>query len=222
MVYIAMEQSFSLSEKWEKFFQNNPSYQILSFKNLKELIKILEEYEVIGLFLDFRLMKENHLEIIKYVVQAKLSIPVFYLSSQNEEEYHLINKLLSYLASQKELELQNEKKLLFCQKDSLCIALKGNIVVIKFSDIKYIESEKRTAIIHEQDLDRKIYLKLSDLEEVLPNYFVRCHQSYIVNFDMVREMKAKDLLLKTGEKIPISQLKCKETREKFIQFLKEN
>lgn len=59
-------------------------------------------------------------------------------------------------------------------------SVKGKIFNIKINNIKYIESDKRVAIIHEKDIVRKIYAKLNELEELLPKQFIRCHQSYII------------------------------------------
>ena len=87
------------------------------------------------------------------------------------------------------------------------------------NNIKYIESNKRIAIIHEVDIKRKIYAKLNELEEILPRQFVRCHQSYIINLEKVRELNAHEFVLNTGERIPVSQLKYKETKNSFLQYL---
>ena len=100
-------------------------------------------------------------------------------------------------------------------------SVKGKIFNIKINNIKYIESDKRVAIIHEKDIVRKIYAKLNELEELLPKQFIRCHQSYIINLDKVRELNSHEFVLNTGERIPISQLKYKETKNLFIQYLGE-
>lgn len=100
-------------------------------------------------------------------------------------------------------------------------SVKGKIFNIKINNIKYIESDKRVAIIHEKDIVRKIYAKLNELEELLPKQFIRCHQSYIINLDKVRELNLHEFVLNTGERIPISQLKYKETKNLFIQYLGE-
>ena len=100
-------------------------------------------------------------------------------------------------------------------------SVKGKIFNIKVNNIKYIESNKRVAIIHENDLIRKIYAKLNELEEILPKQFIRCHQSYIINLDKVSELSSHEFVLSTGERVPISQLKYKETKDLFIQYLGE-
>ena len=49
----------------------------------------------------------------------------------------------------------------------------------------------------EEDLKRRIYGKLDEIEEMLPSNFVRCHQSYIVNLEHARELNTHEFVLHT-------------------------
>ena len=75
--------------------------------------------------------------------------------------------------------------------------IKGKIFNIEVEKIKYIESNKRVIIIYEEDLKRRIYGKLDEIEEMLSSNFVRCHQSYIVNLEYVRELNTHEFVLRT-------------------------
>lgn len=60
---------------------------------------------------------------------------------------------------------------------------------INYSDIYYFESQKRIVTVHTLNKDVEFYAKLSDVQSLLPeNEFVRCHQSFIVNMNMVSRL----------------------------------
>lgn len=65
--------------------------------------------------------------------------------------------------------------------------------------------------------------KLSELEKKLnPIIFVRCHNSFIVNFMAVREFTRTDFVLNDEVSIiPISRYKLNETRERFLVWSKQ-
>ena len=92
-----------------------------------------------------------------------------------------------------ERALQEEKQ----SKNIKTFNIKGKIFNIEVEKIKYIESNKRVAIIYEENLKRRIYGKLDKIEEMLPSNFVRCHQSYIVNLEHVRELNTHEFVLHT-------------------------
>ena len=95
-----------------------------------------------------------------------------------------------------ERALQEEKQ----NKSIKTFNIKGKIFNIEVEKIKYIESNKRVVIIYEEDLKRRIYGKLDEIEEMLSSNFVRCHQSYIVNLEHVRELNTHEFVLHTRRK----------------------
>lgn len=107
------------------------------------------------------------------------------------------------------------------QEDRECfvITVKGNAFKIRINDILYLESEKRTVILHGRYESYIIYKKLDDVQAELPDYFLRCHQSYLVNMNEIRSLKPLRLELYHGEVIPVSRPKYRETKERFLSFL---
>lgn len=75
------------------------------------------------------------------------------------------------------------------EEDRSCLLLqsRGEIVKIKIDDIWYVESSRRNLTIYEQAKAASVLMKLSDMEKLLPEYFLRCHQSYLVNMDRIRK-----------------------------------
>lgn len=102
------------------------------------------------------------------------------------------------------------------------IHAKGKDLVIREEEILYIERNGRTTLIHCRKEVIDITEKLSELEKRLnPIIFVRCHNSFIVNFMAVREFTRTDFMLNNESIIPISRYKLNETRERFFVWSKQ-
>lgn len=71
-------------------------------------------------------------------------------------------------------------------------------------DIKYIESDKHSIIVHLADGTQvEATEKLGDIEErINEERFLRCHQSYLVNMDYIADVK-DDFILKSREIVPV-------------------
>lgn len=59
---------------------------------------------------------------------------------------------------------------------------------------------------------------ISTVKNMLPEEFVFCHRSYIVNMRYVRSIGKTDIMLDSGENIPLSRRLYKEVNERFIGF----
>lgn len=105
------------------------------------------------------------------------------------------------------------------EQECYVVSFKGNLFKLRARDILYFESEKRTVILHARNDSWTIYRKLDEVQQELPEYFLRCHQSYLVNMNEIRCMKPLKIELYNGEEIPISRPKYKETKEQFLAYL---
>ena len=69
-------------------------------------------------------------------------------------------------------------KIVVFEDNLLLVEVSGRrITKIELKDVIYFESNKRLVnIIYKSKVKDTIYMKLSELEKILPDYFVRCHQ----------------------------------------------
>ena len=95
-------------------------------------------------------------------------------------------------------------------------------VRIPIQQIAYAESEGRLARIRAEERTVECYLRLDELEQQLTRQFIRCHQSYLVNLEYVELQEKSKLLLRSGERIPISRARSKETRERLMEFARKS
>ncbi len=105
--------------------------------------------------------------------------------------------------------------------ESVTLISKSFIARVKASSICYVESERRILTVHCREEDIRVNMKLSDLEGRLPEYFLRIHQSYLVNMKQIRFFSAKGVELYDGRIIPVSRPRYARTKEIFLQFLGE-
>lgn len=90
----------------------------------------------------------------------------------------------------------------------LVVKNKDMIMRIHYADIIYLESKQRVVNLYSKKQKITFYAKLADVQSVLPpNKFIRCHQSYLVNVDMVKKLdkRNRQLLMVTDDIIEISK-----------------
>ena len=99
------------------------------------------------------------------------------------------------------------------------IKTKHHIRLVWPNRVSFVESSLRKVRIHVGDEIVEAYAKLSDLMQKLPNRFVQCHKSYVVNMGFIKELAQDHALLTTGEHVPISQQRRKPMREAFLAYI---
>ena len=107
--------------------------------------------------------------------------------------------------------------------EAVCVTLisKSFIARVRAEDIWYVESERRVLTVHSKEEDIRVNMKLSDLEERLPESFVRVHQGYLVNMKQIRVFSAKGVELVDRRVIPVSRPRYAKAKDIFLQFLGE-
>ena len=88
--------------------------------------------------------------------------------------------------------------------------------LIPIDSILYIQSSKRVCEIITKDKTYRCYKKLSDFQKELPEYFARCHQSYIVNVKYIASYQSGQFTLTTGSIIPISDSYAKDAKNLYL------
>lgn len=82
------------------------------------------------------------------------------------------------------------------------------IYQLPLREIVYLESHLRLIYVHGKDGEYRFYGKMNQVQEQMEKitrYFIRIHRSYLVNFYYIVSMNQKEVLLLTGEKLPVSK-----------------
>lgn len=102
---------------------------------------------------------------------------------------------------------------------SLVVRSGGSVKLVQPGAISYVESDRRKVRIHVSGEVVETYATLTGLAGQLPTSFVQCHKSFLINMKHIVEMNKDNLVLHSGEVVPISQKKRKATREAFFRYL---
>lgn len=215
-----------LKQKIEIILEDN--CEITTFENGYDLIEYINS-DISNpdiIFIDIDLKDHLGIDIAKKIQQKFNNIKIIFITgnaSYVEDIFEVetldyltkpINKEKLKKALNKAMEVIKVNK-----EEILNIKIKKEVVSINLNDVNYMESHLRTVIIHCDKIKKTIYKKLNEIENILPEKFIRCHQSYIVNMEKVNILTTNKFILKSGDKVPVSQSKYKDTKEKFLNYL---
>lgn len=201
-------------KRWEK--ESDLKEDISQGGNYKILILSLEREPMAIIEYSKRLQEiYSELKIIyttelnPMIFETFYSTPTYILSKPLDTE-HARRALRRSL---KELSLSREK--------NFTIINKQGIFTIPYTNIYYVESDKRKLNIYGKGgLIKSINLKISDfLQYEHGIYFLQCHKSYAVNLLHVSQLEKYEIVLENGEKLPISQSRYVDTRAKYLNYL---
>ncbi len=102
--------------------------------------------------------------------------------------------------------------------NSLVLSNKGRMVKLGYSSIKYVESDGRKIVIHTDEGFYDAYMKMEDIQEKLPNEFLRCHRCYIVNLERVVGLNSTDITLSSKERVPVSRSKMVALKSSLSEY----
>lgn len=86
------------------------------------------------------------------------------------------------------------------------------------SSIVHIETSGRNVKVVLQDEEFNAINKISDIEKELPESdFIRCHQSFIININNIKELRHGEAISVREDSIPISRTQWSATKKLFIE-----
>ena len=110
------------------------------------------------------------------------------------------------------------------KKNDFSFKFEGEIIRIPYTQISHFESSAKKVTLYVANSNRTYHFsaKLDDIEEMLPSFFLRCHQSYLVNLHMIRTLDNKNhvFLLHSAEEVFISRRSYVASKEAYENFLK--
>ena len=101
----------------------------------------------------------------------------------------------------------------------LPIKEKGIIHPVNIKEIQYLEQDRRIIHIHTEREAYSMYVKLTEFDKERRHCFIRCHNSFIVNFLHVRAMQDYSFLMRNGARVPISRSRRDQAREEYEAYI---
>lgn len=174
---------------------------IIATDSQEEIINLIKEDKIDLLFLDveFKNSTINGIDFAKILRKYNKNFYLVFLSAYQRFLYpSLVTKVFDYLV--KPTNADNIKELVSRIKDEFESNMNHFLQInkwqqIRTSDILYLEKIVNKTIIHTEHLDYKCTKTLDKLQEQLPNCFVRCYRSFIVNTNKIISINKKDKVL---------------------------
>lgn len=202
----------------QTYFENNEEeFKIFEYELGDNL---LDDIEVELLFLDIIM---NGMKIARKLRDIQFKAPIIFLTAHADYavesyEVYVAGYLLKPYDTNKLTLLLDEVLQRSVQK-RIAVKVKKQHRYLEINDIMYVESDKHVLNIHLKD-SRVIQTteKLSELEKTINSKrFIRCHQSYLVNMDYIKDAKT-DFILSNDIRIPIRVRGRKEIIERYHKY----
>lgn len=215
--------------------KRNIDTEILTFSSGNEFFSKVKELDISCAFMDIDLKEEQSgIDIVKNLRMCQKTMMIIFVTSYPQ----FINKVLP-LHTFDYITKPYKNSDIYKTLDDLFIFIKENngikkvkmqfkaihgIVSLNVEDILYFEYKNRRIDIITKNSDYHMYGKMRSIYEQMKKYdFAVPHISYVVNLNEVKALIKSEyrIMMTNDQSIPISQLKLKEFKSTYLQFLKK-
>ncbi|OOM78303.1 LytTR family DNA-binding domain-containing protein [Clostridium sp. BL-8] len=236
MKAIIVEDEFLAREELKFFIKNYSKIEIIDeFEDGIDVLKFIQNNEIDIIFMDINIPSLDGVLLAKSISKFSKKPYIVFITAYKEhaaeafeiEAFDYILKPYSesrIVAMLKKLEAVNNDKENTVPKSSLSnkINLWKNekIIVVSMNDIYYCAAEERITHVFTKNDEYSVNLGIAEFYETLPkDTFFKCHRSYIVNVNKIREIipwfnNTYNLKLQDIDfQIPVSRSNIKEFKQ---------
>lgn len=161
--------------------------------------------DVLILDIDFGKNQKNGMEFAKELRKLNKDFYLVFLSAHPRYMHmSFVNKTFDYLVKPIHpnaiLDFVKRLKEEFEQTNKLFIQINKSLS-LRSDDILYIEKQGSKAYVYTSSSTYSVTKTLENLIKILPNNFIRCHRSYIVNKEKILSIDKKDCKICLGKNI---------------------
>ena len=189
--------------------------QVLSYDDGEKLLRHYP-FEMDLIFLEIPFTKMNGIEIARRIREVDAHVGIVFLTTVLNHvleayEVHADNYLikpLRYARFLKEIEQVRARR----GQNRFFIETNDNgVYKIYTKSICYVETEEHNTRIHTETDSILSYKRMKEHEQILfEQYFIRCHTGFIVNLLYFDKLVHNDIILLSGEQIPVSRYRKAE------------
>lgn len=188
-----------------------------------------EKYDVIFLDIDWGEVKTTGLEFGEKLYKVLPHVPVILMTGYNDrfaqqillKEMNLVGYLTKPIDSSvvaMYLRKVKDKKI---RVNYINLSSQGMVVRLATNEIVHIESHNHQIHVCTENERYVVYEKISDIQKRLPEEFVQCHKSFLVNLEYVAALEGKEVVMKDGNHISISRTYYNRMKEQFFRYIGE-
>lgn len=181
------------------------------------------------LITDIDMPSLSGMELARIIREEKLDVILIFMTAHAEYVYEsfeyspfrYIRK--EYMKEELPLALKASCDVLVMNRDvSIVIKTLDGLMAIKINDIVFFELENRKCYIY--TVQKKEYTSWKKIKELWgeikekSNDFIKIHSGCVVNKRYVQSITKTDVILETGEKLPLSRRKRQEISNTMMEY----
>jgi DNA-binding LytR/AlgR family response regulator len=200
------------------------SIDVSLFLSAEQLLDNLSRQSCDLIFLDIEMAGLNGFDAAKELTNRQNAPLIVFVTNSGAYTYRGYEVAFRYLPKPVSYAvlaevLSDAMSIIAPQK--FMITADGCSYVISINDIRYVEVFSHTLVVHTKMRDFACRMKLSEIEEALPeNAFAKPHNSYLVNLAQVHMVGEKELSLIGNVKIPLSRRRKQEFEQALFRFVR--
>ena len=199
---------------------------IVFYNNAESFMMAWPEIYFDLVFLDIQMKNISGIELAENIRKSDKDIMLVFLSSFSQyvfkgydvDALHFLTKPLSL---EKLLPVMDRAYLIWDSKkiSSIMVTTENAQYKLPFGEIFYISMFSHDAEVYTAEGKYFIRKSIKELLVLLPDEFMQCHRSCIVNLFKIRCMYKDSLVLRNGAQIPMSRNNAKQIKDAFISML---
>lgn len=195
------------------------------FESGEALMRAHEKGKWHLVFLDIYMKGMSGVETAKALRALDQQVVIAFTTSSEDYalEGYRVNALKYILKPVSQRDTQDAMELALMKANisqrHITILSDGQRVDLQHDEIYYIESNDRATLFHARDKIYPTEIKMDQIELLLQSsLFLRCHRSYIVNLNRVKEVD-RDFLMENGDTVYIRGKDLKQMKDAWADYL---
>lgn len=198
--------------------------QIRCYENAESFLDSQSQTDI--LLLDIQMPGRNGMELAQKIRRMGNPCALIFITVYKEYVFEAFEvEAVDYLCKPVEQDRlagalsRAVKRVRGIEEKSLFIRTAGGCRTVKLSGIYYCEVINRKIYLHTRDGVIDFYSRMADVEKELDGRFVKCHRSYRVNLDYLKEYSGGMITLENGDRVPVSKPRQPEFMKALLQYM---
>ena len=98
---------------------------------------------------------------------------------------------------------------------------KRKMLVVNAREVSHVESRKHNVLIYQDGIPHKFRMKMDECLAQMPDFFIRIHQSYAVNFYYIDSFQRGGVILQSGNRILMSRKYYAQAKKRYEELFLE-
>lgn len=185
-----------------------------------------EEKDFDILLLDIEMPGMNGMDLAKLIRKENDTVQIVFITGYPEFIYEgydvsALHYLMKPVKKEKLISVLDKASERFEKKEeSIVLETANGMTRIAFSQIMSAEAIGHTTLLTLNNRKETVKIGINDLEKNLNDSFIRCHRSYLVGIRYISKITKTDVILDSGDIVPLSRRMYAQVNQKFISFYK--